>query len=242
MTSKENNKSNKNSSRYGRRHESREPNIPKEIREQGLSAIGEWITYNRLRKSDLIAIIMDLKSKKKRQDDTDTESDSDDDEYEKRRRKKKRRKKSKQDGNEVTDRLNTLEKAVNKIADALKGNEQREEESESDSDDEIDLLEAPTETQKLNVNSVKKMFKKLKVTVPASKEIKKIISTIETHEYNYMGNDKTKIKTIGTKLFELKKQYKIQYNVTKKSLTSTTEKWIHVAILALKTIIDSRRM
>ena len=241
MTSKENSKSNKNSSRYGGRRESREPNIPKEIREQGLNAISEWITYNRLRKSDLIAIIMDTKSKQnKRQEDTD--SDSEDDEYETRRRKKKRKKKAKQDETEVTERLITLEKAVNKIADALKGNERQKEESDSDSDTDIDLLEAAKETQQLKVNSVKKMFKKLKTTVPTNRQIKQIISTMEKHEYNYVGNDKTKIKTIGNELYELKKQYKIQYNVTKQSLTSTTEKWIYVAILALKTITDNRRM
>ena len=52
------------------------------------------------------------------------------------------------------------------------------------------------------------------------KKIANVISTISKHEYNYRGDDKNKVKKIGTQLYVLKKKHKVAIGTTKSCLCS----------------------
>ena len=75
-----------------------------------------------------------------------------------------------------------------------------------------------------------------------SNKIANVISTISKHEYNYRGDDKNKVKKIGTQLYVLKKKHKVAIGTTKSSLCSDTEKWLPTAVMILKKITDDGRL
>ena len=183
--------------------------IPQFVKDRGLSAINKCITYQRLTKSDLIEIIMGQESD---EDEEDEDTDP--------KRSKNSKGKRKRDIDDLDERIESLEKGIKKIVSALKTSKRRlsrnlTEASETESEDEVDLLEELSDEEddddyhKVDVKSIKKMLRSARLTVKNTESIKQVVSTIKKHEYNYRGNDKNKVKEIGTKLYTLKKKYKV---------------------------------
>ena len=216
--------------------------IPQFVKDRGLSAINKWITYQRLSKSDLIEIIMGQESD---EDEEDEDAGP--------KRSKKSKGKRKRDIDDLDERIESLEKGIKKIVSALKTSKRRLsrnliEASETESEDEVDLLEELSDEEDdddyhtVDVKSIKKILRSARLTVKNTESIKQVVSTIKKHEYNYRGNDKSKVKEIGTKLYALKKKYKVAVGTTKAGLTQDTEKWLNIAVRILKKIAEKGRL
>jgi hypothetical protein len=239
-TSKNNSKKPWNSNRSGSGNS--EQRIPQYIKEKGLSAINKWITYQRLSKADLIDIIMGHNSEE--------ESDEEESFSLTPPPRKGKRKRQEED---LDKRFASLEKRIAKQIAKLKPRSSKrnltDDDSDEDSDDEgTDLLENAYEDEededyhKIDAPKIRKILKECKLRMRGDKKIANVIRTISKHEYNYRGDDKNKVKKIGTKLYNLKKSHKVAVGTTKASLCSDTEEWLPTAVKILKKITDDGRL
>ena len=212
-----------------------EQRIPQFIKEKGLSAINKWITYQRLSKADLIEIIMGNNSE---------EDSEEDDTFSPKPTKKGKRKRQEDD---LDERFASLEKRIAKQIAKLRPSPSKRTltDDESDSDSEAqgtDLSEDAFDDKededyhKIDASKIRKILRASKLRMRGGKKIANVISTISKHEYNYRGDDKNKVKKIGTQLYVLKKKHKVAIGMTKSSLCSNTEKWLPTAVMILKKI------